>query len=721
MIAAHLLTCASGLALAAQATPAPQAPQTMPAPRANDVVVTGTRSDVIGSTDRTSFSVANDLQVQNGTLADALRAVPGVEVDLDGGVSLRGDSGVTILIDGRPSALLRGEGRGNAIPSMPAGTIDRVEVITNPSAAMSPEGSGGVINLVTKRVRPNTRYATVKAAAGPLGRGNLTVNGALSKDKLTLTGDAAYRRFRGDADSTLDRTRIDPATGETASTRQTSDVTNVMAMRSVRVGAEYALSPKSRLTGELAWRAGNMDVDRFDRSISQLPAATYDRTADVTMRLKSLSGRTSWRRTLPGRGHELTVDLDVESQSQRRRIDGLTDFATFPDSLERIDTDLSRTDVDTRVDYKRPLGKDGALNLGYEGDFNTAEFDFRGVRGASLDALLPVPALTNRFDFGQAVHALYATYQYDPGKFEAQLGLRAEQAELDIDQLTDRISIDRDYFRLYPTAHLGYELSATQTLRASYSRRIQRPNGQDLNPYTIYMDPLNLRRGNPYLRPEVTDSFEAGWQKRKGGAFYSLTGFYRTSRGGVTDVVQDLGNNVFLNTRANLATAERVGVELVASGKLSKTLTYNGSGTFLWNQIDPRQNGVFAKRSGTTGTVRASFTWQPTQKDFVQLSGNYSGPQLIAQGYRSPGGIVNLGYRRKLDERFSLTFTGQNILDTARQLIVIDSPLLRDRIRQKGPGPILLFGINWNIGNTKAKRKPEPAFDFDQSATAPVG
>lgn len=149
--------------------------------------------------------------------------------------------------------------------------------------------------------------------------------------------------------------------------------------------------------------------------------------------------------------------------------------------------------------------------------------------------------------------------------------LRAEQVELNIDQRTEAVGIQRDYFRVYPTAHIDYELSTGEKLRASYSGRIQRPSAQDLNPYTIYNDPLNLRRVNPLLQPEVTDLFEASWQRRKGVSLYSLAAYYRTSRDGVTDVVQDIGGNVFLNTRANLATGERVGVEWWRAGEWRKT------------------------------------------------------------------------------------------------------------------------------------------------------
>ena len=727
MATLHLLACASSLAIAAQtATPAP-APAQRPAParepegeRVREVVVTGQQDATRTEADRTSYDVSKDLQVQSGTLADALRAVPGVDVDLEGRVSLRGDSGVTVLIDGRPSALLRGESRGDALNSMPAGQIERVEVISNPSAAISPEGSGGVINLVTKRTRPNARFATVRGNLGTKGRGSLSVNGAISGAKLTLTGDAAYRRFRGEADSQLDRVRID-SSGTAVTTQQDSQLNMAMSMRAARLAAEYSADAKNKLTAELSYRGGQQDVHREDASVSQLALADFDRVSDMTMKMDSVSGRAGWRRTLAGRGHELAIDFEIEQSSQRRRIDGVTDYAAAPTAFERISNEVDRTDREAKIDYKRPIGDEATLNLGYQGNFSDSDNDFRGARGPSADALTPVPALTNLFGFGQNVHAFFGTYQVNPGKFEAQLGLRAEQVELDIDQRTDGIRVERDYFKLYPTLHLGYELNAAEKLRASYSRRIQRPSAQEYNPYTVYIDPLNLRRGNPDLLPEVTDSFEASWQRRKGATFTSLTAFYRTSRGGVTDIVQDLGNGVFLNTRANLATSERVGVEAVANRRLTKTLSFNASATFLWNEIDPRQAGVATRRSGTTGTGRASLTWQPNDKDFVQLSGNYSGRQLIAQGYRLSGGMFNIGYRRKIDDKLSVTFTGQNILDTARQETVIDTPILRDRIRQSGVGPILFIGITRTFGSQSGRRRPEPAFEFDQNPTGPIG
>ena len=697
--------------------PAPEAgAQSKPAgEKPGEIVVTGTRSDVVSSADRTSFNIANDLQVQTGTMADALRAVPGVEVDLQGNVSLRGDPGVTILIDGRPSAMLRGESRGDALLSMPAGNIERVEVITNPSAAMSPEGSGGVINLVSKQVRKDTRYATVRATIGGEGRGALNLSGTHSGGPLTVTGDVGYRRMTGEASATQLRSRLDAASGAFVSSRQESELENTNSSRTARVAVDYNLDKTNRLSTEFGYRDIKADVERTDSFVSQNAAASYERVSDIDLFQRGLNARASWRRTLPGKEHEFVADLEVEKGRLKREVEAVTAFAGQT-GFERILNAGHRGDYNVKLDYKRPMGEDSSLNLGYQGNRNESDFNYAGARGASLGALLPVPGLTNEFEYDQTVHAWFGTYRFELGKLETQAGLRFEQVETRIDQITDAIRVDTDYFRVYPTLHLGYELAKTDQLRGSYSRRIQRPSPQDLNPYSFYIDPQNLRRGNPFLRPEVTDSFELALQHRKAGTFYSLTGFYRRSKGGVTDVISDLGGGVFLTTRANLATAERVGAELVANGRLSKTLTYNASGTFLWNEIDPRVGGVSARRSGTTGTARANLSWQPTPKDFFQLNAVIAGKQLLPQGYRRSGGILNLGYRRKVNDRLSLLVTGQDVLDSARQVTVIDTPTIRDRITQRGTGRMVLFGLAYNLGNQGARKKPDPGFEFQSGA-----
>ena len=697
----------------AQAQTGPQAPAAKPGAPDNKpgtITVTGTRADVTARADRLSFDVSKDLQVQTGTLAEALRAVPGVEVDLEGQVSLRGDPGVKILVDGRESALFSGEGRANAINSMPAGHIERVEVLTTPSAAMSPEGSGGVINLIMKKARPDTRYATVRGNVGGEDRYALSVNAVHSGAKLTVTGDVNFRRFRTDAELIQDRTRSVPA--ETS--LRVSDLDQTHTGGTARLGIDYDVDKANRLSTELSYYNFSTAIDSDETLDSSIATSSYDRDSDIDIASKGWNSRATWRRSFPGQEHELVTEASMLGGSFRREVDALLTPAAAPAVFEHFRNQAEWNYKGFKSEYKRPIGKDGSLNLGYNGNFNRTEWDYLGEQGPTLAALVPLAAFTNQFNYDETIHAAFATYNFHIGKLEAMAGLRLEQVELDIDQVTDNLQVENDYFRAYPTLHLGYDIGKSQKVRASYSRRIQRPQPQDLNPYTTYVDPLNRRRGNPFLRPQVTDSFELSWQLRKGPAFYSLTGFYRDAKDGVTDIFTDIGGGVILTTRDNLATSRSIGVEAIANGKLTKSLTYNASATYQWLEIDPRVGGIAQKSDGTNAVVRGNLNWQPTTKDFFQINGNYSGRQLLPQGYREPVGVLNLGYRRKVNDKLSLLLTAQNVLDSARFTTFFRTPTVTDRSKQIGAGRLFFVGATYTFGNTGGRPPRDQGFDFQQ-------
>jgi outer membrane receptor protein involved in Fe transport len=702
----------------AQPTPAASQPQQEPPARerGQTVTVTGSRPQVIDAPDRLSFNVANDLGAQTGSLADALRNVPGVEVDLEGKVSLRGDPGVTILIDGRPSGQLRGEGRGDALLSMPANQIERVEVITNPSAATSPEGSGGVINLITRKQRASGTTGTVRANAGLEGRGSVSLSAARSRPGLSISGEAAYRRFTNEIVVTQDRERFVTG-GASLFSRQEQFHDNVAQGGNSRFGVEYDLDKTNRLTGEVSYRRNQLNSDRDERFTGNAVEPGFTRLTEQEMQQRILGLRTSWRKTLPGKDHSLSVDLHHDTGGMNRELDGRIAPAAGAVIFERIDNDIDRNETRFKADYKKPMGENRSLDLGYEFEGSNADFDFTGARGAAPNALVSQANLTNRFDFSQDVHALYGTAQFNSGKWEFQPGLRVEQVGLDLFQRTDNARYEQDYLRVYPTLHVGRALSERTKLRASYSRRIQRPGPFELNPYTFYVDARNIQRGNPNLKPEVTDAFETSLQYRKDATFLSLTGFYRRSRDMFTEILQTLPDGVLLQTRANLGRGSRLGADAIVNGRLSKTLNYQLSGTVQRIELDPRGiAGTFGKVSGVVGSVRGSVNWQPSPKDFIQISGNYQGKQLIPQGYRLGGGIVNVGYRRKIDDKLSLLVTGQNIFDSARQEIVINTPAFRDRLKFKVRGRAVLFGLAYNFGQGNSRRPQPQGFDFDPSA-----
>jgi outer membrane receptor protein involved in Fe transport len=681
------------------------------------VTVTSDSTAMRTSIDRRSYSVANDLTAKTGSIADALRNIPSVEVDVQGNVSLRGDPNVTIMIDGKPSSMFNGDGKADALQQMPADQIDRVEVMTNPSAAYRPDGTAGIINLITKKTRKPGATGSFKLNVGPDGRYNTGVTGNLVKGKLTLSGDAGFRYDRQKFWSTDERDTT-TAANPGAHTVQDGAFKNAGSAVNLRGGIDYNLTPKDRLSGEVRFRGmdystGGEETFTVLGAPPSAPALAYARASSAKMDRKNGAVSGDWRHQFKGAEHELDAHLEYEVTDFQRDSQAFIDNATSADVYETFGFGADQNRVNFKLDYTRPMSDEAKLKTGLDLEGVDNDYDNHGTRGPSLAGQIVDPSRTNRFLYDQDVYAGYVTYERPFGDFTALAGLRAEQVEIRTDQVTSGQKDDNSYFRVYPSLHLGYTVSQTQTLTANYSRRVQRPQVQDLNPYRIYQDPNNYRAGNPDLKPQVTDSYELGWQYRKGPASYLATAYYRESRDGVTDVVSDLGGGVFLNTRENLAKSRNGGLELVANGKLTPKLSYNISGNAFWNEIDASDLGFAGKRSGTTLSGRASLSWQATPKDFFQLNGFTSGRRLMPQGYREPISLLNLGYRRKVSDRLNFVVTANDVLNAFKDVTVIDTPWLRERAERRANVRAVFFGFTYSFGGGKAR--PEQ-FDFGGGA-----
>ncbi|MBL8770638.1 MAG: TonB-dependent receptor [Phenylobacterium sp.] len=705
---------ALALPAAAQAPPASPARAEAPPNTVGEVRVEGTAPPVRTSIDRQSYSVTNDLQATAGSISDALRNLPSVEVDVNGNVSLRGDPNVTILIDGKPSGRFRGEGKGQALQSLPASQIDRVEVITNPSAAFNPEGSAGIINLITRKSAPPGLGGSVRANVGSGGRQNGGLNLTRKAGPVTLNGGLYLRHDSLQQTFRSDRRFQDPlAPGDITQTLRMGSAGTVN-VAGVRAGLDYDPDPKTRISLELDYSGVTFATDLLE-NLRQTTAAgatraDYDNGAGLRQDRDSLEGQVSYRRKW-AEDHEFTASLSRERNDEDRTRPILRTFrtpATGP-VFELSDNRNRFWNTRLKADYSRPTPGEGKLKLGYAWDSDDNDYRLLFIRGPGAGPYAIDPARSNLFRLDQQVHAAYVTYERPLGDLTALAGLRAEATLIDLDQPTQGVRASNDYVRLYPSLHLSHQLSEAQQLKASYSRRVQRPQAQDYNPFLVYVNPTNRFQGNPDLRPQVTDSFEAGYQYRKQGTILLATGYYRRTRDGVNDVYRDLGGGVILQSKANVGRAQSAGVELVANGRLPGRVTYNVSGNALWNEIDARDLGFGAGvRSAYTVFGRASLSWQATDKDFLQLQGFMNGKQLLSQGYRKPRGGLNLGYRRKFSDQLSGVVTVQDLLDTQGYATVIDTPLFRERSRGESGNRAVLVGFTYTFGG----RQRDQGFDF---------
>ena len=721
-LAAAACAVMPGPALAQQpapATPPAGKPPQKPGGTVGEIVVEGTPPPVRVDAEKKSYSVSGDLQATTGSIADALRNVPSVEVDVQGNLAIRGDPNVTIMIDGKPTGMFKGDGRAQALQSLPADQIDRVEVITNPSAAYNPEGTGGIINLVTKKTAKPGMSGSLRANLGSERRKTGGVNASYRNGRFTTTADASARRDVFGQHYTVDRQFFDAAGATTADERRASVGAGVGEMQSARASVDFDLDADTRITGGLRYqnidfRARNLEtLDRI--SPGGIPLLAYDTTAD------NRQGRRNVEASLNGshkfaEGHELSVAFTHEriDEDRSRLLLRSARAPAGPTLLDDSETRnrLGRTQI--KVDYTRPLGEGVKLKLGYE--FNGDDNDYRFVFGRSTaggPAAID-PARSNLFRFDQQVHAVYGTYERPVGDLTVLAGLRVESTQIDLDQVTQGRRDENDYVRLYPSLHLGYRLDDAQELSASYSRRVQRPQPTDYNAFAVYFDPQNLMRGNPRLKPQTTDSFELGYQYRKKGQTYLATAYYRRGRDAVNDVFQDIGDGVILQTRDNIGSFQAAGLELVANGRLPGKVTYNVSANLGWNEIDARRLGFgSAERSAWSLGGRGTLSWQATDKDFFQLQGYVFGKRLLSQGFSEPQKIVNLGYRHKFSDRLSGVVTAQDVFDLSGFESLVVSPAFREHTKGAPENRAVYIGFTYAFGGGKPR---DQGFDFGSGA-----
>lgn len=690
----------------------------------DDVVVTARPNDIRTSSEGTSYSLANDLQAQSGTLAEALRNIPSVEVDPDGNVSLRGDANVTILVDGRPASQFNGPSRGQLLQQIPAAQYSRIELLTNPSAAYSPEGSGGVINLISKptTVRPGqTVTGSVRLNLGDTGRYN--VGGSLSyvNGPTTLSADLGVRHDAYLQELERLRTQLDAGSGQFLESRQTQNVEGDSDSAFIRLAVEHNLDANTQLTADVR----HTDVDSFAESLDLYEAdaagggiaSAYRRVSGGGFQGQFSGASARVLRRFDTAGHEWSNELRYD----RNRFG--VELATLADQLipvaapfnEFLSNQNRQDQIGFTSAYVRPMADGGRLRLGFERQALTLEQDNLFASGPTPATLVPDPVVSNEFHLDQTVHAVYATLERPFGeKLTAQFGLRLEQADLELDQVTSGLQSSQDYFRAYPTLNLSYQLDDTQTLRASYGRRIQRPGPGDLNPFLTYQDSLNRRSGNPDLLPQETDAFELIWGYRQQQTFYQATLYYRDTRDAFTPVTTDLGGGIFLTRPENLGASTSTGLELVASGALHPTLRYNASLNLFRQEIDAAGLVGTVDSEGESVSGRLTLNWTPTQEDFLQVSGIWGGEQLLAQGRREQSTLVNVGYRRKLSDSWSFNVTVRDVFDDFGATTTLTTPTFTDRAEQVFGGRAAFIGLTWNFGG--GQRRPEQ-FDFSAPTT----
>jgi len=714
----RLISLSVALVLNAAAVSAASAPPAAPVTDGEQVVVTANRLAVQNLIDRKVYSIAADLQSLTGTVSDVLSAIPSVQLDVDGNISLRGDSNVTVLIDGRPSAQLQGASVGDILQQMPANEIERIEVITNPPAQYKADGTAGVINIVTKRARAEGGSGSLQANVGNHDRWSLGTSGSYKKKTLAISGSVGARLDERIRSMTDDRHILDASGGETTVLRSQQEIVKRL-MPNFKGTVEW--KPDARHTWALTASGSLRDgrgrhFDETDKTfVGGVLVGETTRTSDGTETAFDNGETLTYERTTSLKDEKLSVSIG-RTQFHEREHYAYLNASVVPalalpgDGYGFVNDYRKKL---ANVDYTRPLASHRSLKFGYAYEASANAYDNSGELQAADGAWLDNPLLTNHFKYNQTVNAGYGSFQTEQFGWTSLLGLRVESARVELssyDSTTPAPTVDTKFF---PSLHLEHGVGEQGTLSLNVGRRITRPNPESLDPHVNREDIHNLRGGNPALRPQITTAYEAGYSFEGHAHSVSLTGYLREIQDAFTEIVEVIDANTVLSTRSNIDHSRSGGVEFTANGRLMPRLTYNVSGNLNYYTINFPS---LASRSGTSLSTKASLDFKSTASDTWQMAYMNHGKRITPQGSFEPVGSVNLGYRHQVDAKRSLVATVTDVFDTQAWHRYTNTTVLTETYERKPLGRLLYVGFVYQLGNGGKKSKRE-GFEYDAGGT----
>jgi outer membrane receptor protein involved in Fe transport len=682
------------------------------------VTVTGERPT--GRIDRQVYDVKSDINSSNGTAADALNNVPSVNVDPDGTLTLRGSGNVQVLVDGKPSAMLQGDNRGPALQAMSADDIESVEVINNPGAEFGNEAGGGpILNLVMRRNRKPGGFGTVNTNLGTAGRYNSAVNGSYNEGPWGFQGGVNVRHDGRNSTGSTERDELDTSTGQFAHTSQDSTSSGLNDSAGVNGTTSYNLGQKDTLTASLNYNRRTNDQTGTDRYTEYNTGVDSDITSDYlrSSRRSGDSNNYAWgarwdhKGSLPG--ETLKVDLRVSGSDNHSDTDYANVYSVLPSGASNSRayqvSDSSTRIADFTGDYERPLAG-GVAKMGWKVATNDNNNDtlYTDIDPATLAQTVNA-SRSNNFKLDETVYAVYGNYQMRLNeRWGVLAGLRAEYTDMDVEQLTSQVEAKNQYLNFMPSAFATYKVSDTANLRFAYSRRIRRPQANDLNPYVLYRDELNVTSGNPNLKPTKTDSIEVGYETKVAGLESALRAYFRRDTDAIVDRRYFIDDNVLLTTRENGGGSHAGGLEFTLSGKLTPALTVNANGNLARNQQTVQNtsgNEVVRTANAVSGRIRLNY--QVDAANQVQAALQMRGKMLSGTGYRSPNSTLNLSLRHTITPQLSLAMNVTDLFNTNKMETVVDSDTLRETSLRRFDGRVLYVGLSYRFGGASGSSNRE--------------
>ncbi len=684
----------------------------------NEVEVSSEKSFMETTIDKQVYNVDKNIVSISGSASQVLENIPSLNVGIDGEVTLRGSSNVTFLINGKPSPMMR-LNSAEALQQIPANTIERIEVITNPSAKYKPDGTSGIINIVLKKETRQGLNGSITANAGFDNRYNSTLTLNYKPGKMNIFGSYGFRKDHRVRTSTDFRTMKDSSGYLISQYDRIGTTINRPLSHTVNLGADYDIDKKNAvgISGSYFY----MDFLRDEKTTAILSDSANEVTSDYDRnRLdneyeydKEISAR--YNHDFNKEDHSLQAEINFNDHYEQED-NRFTQIYRTPADDNSYDNTLIRQweqSGEATIEYAYPFNEDAELEAGYSEEWLKQTFDFYGEYLDSASTVwIKDLQKSNRFIFTQNVQALYTTYSRSMGDFGFLLGLRGEYANINSDLTTLDSVVNNDYFKLYPTIHLSYELSDEQEIKLSYSHRVNRPEGDELNPFPEYNDPRNISAGNPLLKPEQIHSIEFGYMYKKESITVVPTIFYRYKYDAFTEVAISVNDSTLLETVENLSNEQSAGMEMIFTWQLKKALRLSITGDLFYDQIDASNLGYSENKSAISGDLKLGANLNLTKSTVLQLNANYRSEELSPQGRELPMYYLNLGLRQDLlKNKASLLLAVSDIFNTMRWQSEIDTPVLYEKATRKRQSQIIYLGFTYRFGKASKKGPEDIKFD----------
>lgn len=701
----------------------------------NEVTVTGQRATMKLEVDRKSFDVGQLISNAGQAASDVLDNIPSIEVDNDGNVSLRGNSSVEVWINGKASGLTS-DNRAQILQQLPAESIDRIEVIDNPSAKFSAEGSAGIINIVLKKDRKAGYYGSVQAGGDTRGGANTSFNVNYNSRLIDSYLNIGYRHRANtghmesqqtsnaynqtyDSDSKQRGNNFFTRAGVTLHAT-TKDDFSLSGMLMHGGGNSHSYTPY--IYTAVANDLNNYQLDRLNRSRTGMDMRygefNYRHSFNDKHFIDFTADLSSWKMNGDNWYQDSTVVVGID--------DVTYSYQYRPQYINNHRKEL-------KLEYENQVTKNFKIEAGYNGNFsreNTPQesymdnTSFDGTN-ASEDKLF-----FNRFIYKQDLHAFYTTLSYKFGALSLMGGLRGEYWRVNTESYTWEQEHDaslreqpfkKDYFQLFPSVFMSWQMTETQQLQLNYTRRLRRPWGGQLNSFRDTRDATTVSFGNPYLTPEFSNSFSLNYLKQWNDHSLLVSAYYRPT----TDVIQRISyknqeDGLFYQTSMNVAKSVSTGLEMTVKNKLWRILDLTTSANAYYYRL----NGFSYDIDGqtVTGNSDHNFTWNARMTASlmlpydisIQTTGRYTARQVITQGYRKANYSIDFGARKNFfNKLFTLSVNCRDLLDSRRFETFTSGPnFTRHQINRRG-GRRVSMTLTWNFGNMKQKKRPNKSHNSE--------